>query len=213
MIIRKSFQYSLRPTKKQARVLEAQLEECRWLYNELLSQRKLAYEEIDISPYLIEGIVKTCTIRRNASGGWSVSLSCEMQMEPKLSMEKSVGIDMGLETFATFSDGNTIKNPRFFKKEEKALATAQRKLSKLNKGTKERRKQGKVVAKIHERISNKRKDFCHKESKNIVDHYQYICVEDLDVKNMIQGTHLAKSITEELRRLMLLLEPSSQIKR
>lgn len=94
------------------------------------------------------------------------------------------------------TDGNKIENPRFFKKGEKALAKAQAKLSKLDKGTPKRRQQGKVVAKIHERISNQRKDFCHKESKKIIDQYQYICVEDLNIKKMIEGSYLAKSITD-----------------
>ena len=107
-----------------------------------------------------------------------------------------MAIDVGIESFATFSNGKKIENPRFFKKGEKILAKAQRKLSKLKKGTKERRKAGKVVAKIHERIKNQRKDFCHKESKKIVDQYQYICVEDLNVKNMIEGSRFAKSIID-----------------
>jgi putative transposase len=288
MIIRKSFQFSLRPTKKQARALQAQLDECRWLYNELLEQRKLAYEELDISltkyqqsmflPLLklerptldqvhsqvlqnivdrldkafqaffrrckagetpgfprfrgihrynsfcypqsgftligkelklsklgsirikmhrpIEGEVKTCTLRKNASGDWLVSFSCEIDVEPKIAKQEAVGIDVGLKHFATLSDGTEIANPRFFRNGEKALAKAQRKLAKLNKGTSGRRKQGKVVAKIHERISNQRRDFCHKESKKIIDQYQYICVEDLDVKRMVEKSYLAKSITD-----------------
>ncbi len=269
-------------------MLQAQLDECRWLYNELLSQRILAYEELDITlskyqqsmllPLLknerpsldqvhsqvlqnvvdrldkgfqaffrrcrqgekpgfprfrgmhryssfcypqsgfsligkelklskignirlkmhrpIEGEVKTCTLRRNASGDWDVSLSCEVNIEPQVAKQEAVGIDVGLEHFATLSDGGQITNPKFFKFEEQALAKAQRKLEKMDKGTKERRKQGKVVAKIHERISNKRKDFCHKASKKIVDRYQYICVEDLDIKKMVEGSFLAKSITD-----------------
>jgi putative transposase len=284
MIIRKSFQFSLRLTKKQAKALQALLDECRWLYNELLSQRILAYEELNISlskydqsmllPLLkmerpsldqvhsqvlqnvvdrldkgfqaffrrctsgekpgfprfrgahrynsfcfpqsgfslidgklklskiglirlkmhrpIEGKIKTCTLRRNASGDWTVSLSCEVQVEPKAINEKSVGIDVGLQHFATCSDGELIANPRFFKKGEKVLAKAQRKLSQLEKGTKKRRKQGKVCAKIHEKIKNQRRDFCHKESRKIIDRYQYICVEDLNIKKMIEGVYFCK---------------------
>jgi putative transposase len=264
------------------------LDQCRWLYNELLSQRKLAYEELDISltkyqqlmflPELkkeqigldqihsqvlqnvvdrldksfknffrrcktgekpgfprfrgkhrydsfcfpqsgfvivgnelrlskighirikmhrpIQGEVKTCTLRRNAAGSWDVSLSCEVKIKALPPVEKSVGIDMGISKFAVFSDGKEIANPRFFQKEEKALAKAQRRLSKTEKKTKERRKRGKAVARIHERIRNKRKDFCHKESRKIINEYQYICVEDLDVRKMIEGSHLAKSITD-----------------
>jgi putative transposase len=114
-------------------------------------------------------------------------------LEPKT---EAIAVDVGLESFATFSNGDKIENPRFFKKGEKALAKAQRKLSTLEKGTKERRKAGKSAAKIHERIKNQRKDFCHKQSRKIVDQYQYICIEDLNIKNMIEGSHFAKSIMD-----------------
>jgi putative transposase len=144
----------------------------------------------------IQGEIKTCTLRRNAAGSWDVSLSCEVKIKALPPVEKSVGIDMGISKFAVFSDGKEIANPRFFQKEEKALAKAQRRLSKTEKKTKERRKRGKAVARIHERIRNKRKDFCHKESRKIINEYQYICVEDLDVRKMIEGSHLAKSITD-----------------
>ncbi len=288
MITRKSFQFRLRLTKKQAKALETQLHECRWLYNELLQQRILAHEELDIAlskyqqsmllPLLkderpslngvhsqvlqnvvdrldkgfqaffrrckrgekpgfprfrgmhryqsfcypqsgfflvgnqlklsklgtfrvkmhrpIGGEIKTCTLRKNASGEWNVTFSCEINKEPSPPKQDAIGIDVGLEYFATFSDGGQIANPRFFKRGEKALAKAQKKLSTLKKGTLKRRKQGKVVAKIHERISNQRKDFCHKESKKIVDQYQYICVEDLNIKKMVEESYLAKSITD-----------------
>jgi putative transposase len=119
-----------------------------------------------------------------------------VNVEPLDPKEEAIGIDVGLEHSATLSNGQEISNPRFFKNGEKVLAKAQRKLTKLKKGTRERRKQGKRVAKIHERISNQRKDFCHKESKKIVDPYQYICVEDLDIKKMMERSHFAKSITD-----------------
>ena len=288
MLVRKSFQFRLRLTKKQAKALQSHLDECRWLYNELLEQRKLAYEELDVSlskyqqsmllpllkeerPLLtqvhsqvlqnvvdrldkgfqaffrrckagekpgfprfrgihrynsfcypqsgfslvgkelklskfgiirvkmhrpVKGVIKTCTLRRNASGDWDVSLSCEVNVEPQPQKTDAIGIDVGLEHFATLSNGQEIANPRFFKQGEKVLAKTQRKLAKLKKGTPERRKQGKVVAKVHERISNQRKDFCHKESKKIVDQYQYIYVEDLNIKKMIEGSYFAKSITD-----------------
>lgn len=135
-------------------------------------------------------------MRRNASGEWDVSFSYEVNAEPLAPKQDAIGIDVGLEHFATLSNGEEIANPRFFKRGEKALAKGQRKLAKLKKGTRERQKQGKAVAKIHERISNQRKDFCHKESKKIIDQYQYICVEDLNIKKMVEGTYLAKSITD-----------------
>ena len=144
----------------------------------------------------IEGDIKTCTIKRTAAGEWDITLSCQvraLQLEP---MVEAIALDVGIESFATCSNGERIENPRFFKKAEKALAKAQRKLSKLEKGTKPRRKAGKAVAKIHQRIKNQRKDFCHKQARKIVDQYQYICIEDLNIKNMIEGSHFAKNIAD-----------------
>ncbi|MGB4622348.1 MAG: transposase [Candidatus Methanoculleus thermohydrogenotrophicum] len=79
-----------------------------------------------------------------------------------------VGVDVGLESFATFSNGEKIENPQFFRTDEKALAKAQRKLSKTEKGTPERKKSRKVVARIHERIANRRHDFAHQTSRMLV---------------------------------------------
>jgi putative transposase len=144
----------------------------------------------------IEGEIKTCTLKKTPSGAWDITFSSEVKAIPLEPKAQAIGIDVGIASFATFSNGDKIKNPRFFKKGEKALAKAQRKLSRLEKGTKERRKAGKAASKIHERIKNQRKDFCHKEAKKIIDQYQYICLEDLDIKNMIERSHFAKSIID-----------------
>jgi putative transposase len=122
--------------------------------------------------------------------------SCEVRTVPLEPKMEAIAVDVGIESFATLSNGKKIANPRFFKKGEKALAKVQRKLNKLQNGTKERRKTGKAVAKIHERIKNQRKDFCYKQSRKIVDQYQYICIEDLNVKNMIKESHFEKSIAD-----------------
>jgi putative transposase len=114
--------------------------------------------------------------------------------------EKAVGIDVGVENWACFSDGKVIKNPKFFKKDEKALAKAQRKLAPLEKGSAKRKKQRKVVAKIHERIRNRRSNFCHQASRAIVNEYQYICVEELEIQKMVEGSslghHMSRSIAD-----------------
>ena len=134
-----------------------------------------------------EGTLKTCTVSRTATGKWFVSFSCEVESSPLPPSELEVGLDMGLNTFAAFSDGGAIQNPRFFKREQKALARAQRS------------KRKKVVARVHERIVNKRKDFAHQEAKRVVAKYGVICAEDLNIKNMlVRGTfpHLSKSIAD-----------------
>ncbi len=104
-------------------------------------------------------------VYKRASGEWDVSFSCEVNVEPLPPRMEAIGIDVGLENFATLFNEQKIPNPRFFKKGEKVLAKAQRKLAKLAKGTRERSKQGKAVAKIHEKINNQRKDFCHKQAR------------------------------------------------
>ena len=118
-----------------------------------------------------------------------------------------MGIDVGLKTFAALSDGTFIENPRFFRKDEKALAKAQCKLSKQIKsasgqkrGSKERKKAQKVVSRIHERIRNRRHDFCHQTARRMVNRFGIIAVEKLNVKSMVKSMvknhHLAKSISD-----------------
>src|SRR3989442_13033906 len=142
----------------------------------------------------IKGKMKTCTVQRSSTGKWYVSFAgaCEPLRLPE--NPSQVGIDVGLKTFATLSTGEEIANPRFFRKEEKALAKVQRKHSKLAKGTPQRRKHRKVVARVHERIKFRRENFTHQESRQIVDRFGVICVEDLHVNRMTHNHCLAKSI-------------------
>src|SRR6266496_1748355 len=144
----------------------------------------------------LRGKVKTCTIHRSSTGKWYVSFSVECEPERLPENPEQVGIDVGLKTFATLSDGTEIENPRFFRKEEKALAKVQRKHSKLAKGTPERRKHRKVVARVHERIAFRRENFTHQNSRQIVDRFGVICVEDLHVNRMVHNHCLAKSISD-----------------
>jgi len=133
----------------------------------------------------IEGTIKTCIIRRSPTGKWFVSFSCVVDNTPDVKpIEPTIGLDMGLLSFATFSDGQKIDNPRFFKHEQKNLAKAQRKLSKQAKGSILRHKARKIVARVHERISNKRHNFAHQEARKIVNKFNTIVVEDLSINNM-----------------------------
>src|SRR2546427_4499781 len=142
----------------------------------------------------MKGKVKTCTVQRSSTGKWSVSFSCECEPERLPEAPSQIGIDVGLKTFASLSNGEEIANPRFFRKEEKALAKVQRQHSKLAKGTPQRRKHRKVVARVHERIAFRRDTFTHQESRQIVDRFGVICVEDLHVNRMVHHHCLAKSI-------------------
>ncbi len=142
----------------------------------------------------IKGKIKTCTVQRRSTGKWYVSFSIECEPERMPETPIQIGIDVGLKTFATLSNEEEIPNPRFFRKEEKALARVQRKHSTLANGTPERRKHRKVVARVHERIAFRRDNFTHQESRQIVDRFGVICVEDLHVNRMTHNHCLAKSI-------------------
>ncbi len=288
--MRKTYQYRIYPTKKQLNTLETTLEECRWLYNNILAYRKDAWEQEQrlVSRYdtqsripllrnerpslnsvysqvlqnvnervelafrsffrrvrehaedpgyprfkgygrydsftftqggfsithdnrvtlskigsikmvyhrPIRGKVKTCTIHRTATSKWYVSLSVECEPERLPETAAQVGIDVGLKTFATLSTSEEIANPHFFRKEEKALAKVQRTFSKAEKGTSERKKRHKVVARVHERVAFKRDNFTHQESRQIVGRFGIIAVENLTVNRMMHNRCLAKSIVD-----------------
>lgn len=144
-----------------------------------------------------EGEIQRLNVRKMPTGKWIVSFLVKTESEPTFPKTGlSIGIDVGIISFLTFSDGQHIPNPRFFVTEEKNLAKAQRKLSKAEKGTIARRKALKIVQHLHERISNKREDFIHKISLNLVKDYDLITFEDLNVKGMIKNHNLAKHIAD-----------------
>jgi len=148
----------------------------------------------------IEGKIKRVAMRRYPTGKWFASFVVECKPVAVQPKDAVVGIDVGLESFATLSTGEKIDNPRFYREEESNLAKAQCRLSKLKdkKGTVEWFKSLKVVRHIHERMSNKRADFIHKASRSVVNRFGVIAFEDLNVKGMQQNNNkgLAKSIAD-----------------
>jgi len=145
----------------------------------------------------IEGNIKRLTVSRSATGKWFACFTVDLEENhPPWKDGSAVGVDLGLESFATLSNGEKIENPRFFRSDEKELAKAQRKLSKAQKGTPERKKALKVVQRVHERIANRRYNFAHQVSRNLVDRFGTICFEDLNIKGMVQNHSLAKSISD-----------------
>jgi putative transposase len=109
----------------------------------------------------------------------------------------AVGIDVGLNSFAVTSDCEHVDNPRFFRIEEKSLAKAQRKWDAVKKGCPKRREKArKTVARVHERIRNKRHNFAHQESRKIVNRHGFVAVEKLRVKKMQKNRRLSKSIAD-----------------
>jgi putative transposase len=135
----------------------------------------------------LKGVVKTCTITTTPTGKWYVCFACdEVQATILTPSEEHIGIDVGLKSFAYLSTGEQIDHPRFFSQEEAALARAQRRLSKMEKGTSERSKRRHVVARIHERIRWRRENFVGQESRKLVNRFGLIAVESLIVRNMLK---------------------------
>jgi len=154
----------------------------------------------------IAGRILNATIRRNASGKYFVSLLVEQAIHELPKTGSSVGVDVGLKNFAILSDGTVYKNDRYLRSLEKKLAREQRKLSRrqhiaLNRKVKlseanNYQKQKRKVARIHEKIANKRTDFLHKVSTEIVKNHDVIGIETLQVKSMQKNRKLSKSISE-----------------
>jgi putative transposase len=153
----------------------------------------------------VEGNVKRVTIRRK-NNKWHACLTVEGEYHIIPTENKqTVGIDMGLTSFATLSNGEKMPNPRFFRLEEKTLAKVQRRLSRCEKGTPERTKARKVVARVHERIGNRRYDFIHQLSHSLVNKYGLICFEDLNIKGMVNNHRLAKSISDAAWNMLIIV--------
>lgn len=142
----------------------------------------------------IDGRIKTLTINRS-SGKWYAYFSVILEDIKQDQKTDSIGIDMGLLSFAALSNGELIGNPRCYKKGHRKLRIAQRKVSRRKKGSNGRRKSVKLLQKCHEHIRNQRSDFHHKVSRDIADKYGIIVIEDLNIKGLSKGM-LSKSVND-----------------
>lgn len=142
----------------------------------------------------IEGIIKTLTIKREA-GRWFVCFSVDRRSAPLPPSNRSVGIDVGLKSFATLSDGSEVHNPRHYWNAQAKLRRVQRKVSRRKKGGNRRRKAVLQLQRAHVHVRNQRADFQHKLSRDLVNQYGLIAVEDLNVKGLASGM-LAKSVRD-----------------
>src|SRR3989440_1480546 len=136
------------------------------------------------------------TITKDEAERSFVSILIEEDIKPLEVTPKMVGLDLGLKSMVITSDGQTHGNPKFFAKDEKKLAKAQRRLAKKKKGSKNRAKARLKVARIYKKIADRRRDYQHKLSTRIVNENQVVCVESLAVKNMVQNHCLAKAISD-----------------
>ena len=141
----------------------------------------------------IDGKIKTVSIHREA-GYWYVLFAVACEATPLATSPNTVGIDVGLASFATLDDGTEIDNPRFAKETERKLRITQRRVSRRrNKKSKRRCKAVQILQRQYIHIENQRRDFHHKISRMIVNRYGFIAVEDLNIKGLSSGM-LAKSV-------------------
>src|SRR3989454_1042515 len=148
----------------------------------------------------IEGKSKTVHLVLRADGHWYALIVCETEPQtehaPSICEHPDIGIDVGLKSFLTDSEGNTIPNPRFYRTSQRTLRRKQRQLCRRKKGSHRRRKAAKNVAKTHLKIARERRDFHFKTAKQYTQRYHHIAVEDLAISNMVKNHHLSKSIMD-----------------
>jgi len=143
----------------------------------------------------IKGTIRQATISRTPTGKYFVSILCEtgeaIKPKAKIKENTTVGIDLGIKDFAIASDGEVFENPKYLRKAQSKLKYVQRKFSK-HKGKRTKYK----LAKLHEKVSNQRKDFLHKTSSELIKNHDTICIEDLNIKGMLANHKLALSISD-----------------
>lgn len=145
----------------------------------------------------VEGDIKTITIRKTATGKWLVAFSCENVTEKAYpEAVASVGIDVGITSFCTDSQGKKIDNPQYYRDSHTLLRRRQRGLARKVKGSNRRRKARLLVARTHEKTANQRRDFLHKVANHYIHNFASIHVEKLNIKGMVKNRHLSKSITD-----------------
>lgn len=134
----------------------------------------------------LAGTPKTVTLTRSRTGKWYAAIACEVEAQRLPPRATVVGVDVGLAAFATFSDGQMVENPRFYRRDEADLTRVQQRkdAAKHAENWRENAKQKAILAKIHERIANRRSDFAHQRSRDLVNGYQLIVFEDLAPQEM-----------------------------
>lgn len=149
----------------------------------------------------------TVTVSRDAAGRWFVSLLCQDAIARLDPVETAVGIDAGVRSLVTLSTGEKVTNPRHERRDRERLARAQKDLARKTKGSNNRDRARQRVARIHARITDRRRDFLHKLSTRLVRENQVVVIEDLNVAGMVGNHSLARAISDAAwRDLRAMLE-------
>lgn len=139
----------------------------------------------------------TVTVSRDAAGRWFVSILVDdLTVEPLPSVDAEVGVDVGISALVALSTGEKVTNPKYERADRRKLAKAQRNLARTEKGSANRAKARLKVAKIHVRITDRRRDLLHKLSTRLVRENQTVVIEDLSVRNMLRNHRLARAISD-----------------
>lgn len=149
---------------------------------------------------IFEGELKTATVSKSCTGKYYISILVEdgkeLPTNGTFSESTTIGIDVGIKDFAVFSTGEKIENPKYLKNSIKRLKVLQKRVSKKQKGSKNRAKAKQRLAVLHEKITNQRNDFQHKLSFRLVSENQAVALETLNVKGMLKNHHLAQAISD-----------------
>ena len=160
---------------------------------------KLKLVDIDLYRYF-KGDIKTVTISKSTTNKYYISILVDnkqnLPKKKEISESTSVGLDLGIKDFCITSDGKKFKNKDFFKSSMKQLRIEQRSLSRKKKGSNHYNKQRMKLSLLHEHIKNQRQDYLHKISKYLIDNYDTICMENLNISNMMKNHNLARDISD-----------------
>lgn len=173
------------------------------LVNDKLTLSKIGDVAIKLHRPRPEGTradIKTLTIQRDAVGNFYACFSCECDAQPLPTNHNVVGIDLGLTTFAYFSNGDKIERQRWMKQDAADIARLQRKKEKFAKGSHERQKVVHALCHAYERAANRRNNFAHQESRKLVNEYQFIAFEKLDIQDMVASAGSASTGNKNITR-------------
>lgn len=168
------------------------------LQNGYLKLPKLGFVKIKQHRIIPDNFtLKSVTVSKSKTNKYYVSILFEYENQvSQIISEKFIGLDYSMSQLYVDSNGNESHYPRYYRRAEHRLAKQQRKLSRMIKNSHNYDKQKNVIAKLYEKISNQRKDFLHKLSRELANTYDCVCIENLNMQNMSQSLHFGKSVCD-----------------